>query len=321
MPRTPCLHQVQFYGADDALGSSVSDVLAVPILRGEAAFVVASPKHRSEFAAELTASGVDVAAARSAGRYLERDAAGTLAELLGPQGIDRERFRDVLGNAIIAAGVKFGAVSVYGELVGLLAAQGQLVTALELEALWSELMHEQRFQLLCGYPRECFTEPAERTAWARVCSAHDAIAPDTAASRVVRLLAGPQGSMQARQVTREVCLEWGSRDPAWLDDAVLVVAELVCNGVQHSNSPITLGLALRGGRVTVSVADGLDTVPVPRATSPLAENGRGFAIIDVLADGWGVEPQPRGKRVWVRLRPGPSDDAVIDLRDGASALR
>jgi len=33
----------------------------------------------------------------------------------------------------------------------------------------------------------------------------------------------------------------------------------------------------------------------------LAENGRGYVIVDALADAWGVERLPFGKRVWARL--------------------
>jgi anti-sigma regulatory factor (Ser/Thr protein kinase) len=92
-------------------------------------------------------------------------------------------------------------------------------------------------------------------------------------------------------------------DPTWIDDLGLVVSELVGNAVRHAGSTRALGLDVHGNRITVSVTDGSAALPVPRNSDELAEDGRGFAIIDTLCDLWGVERHPRGKRVWAQLRP------------------
>ena len=78
------------------------------------------------------------------------------------------------------------------------------------------------------------------------------------------------------------------------------MAELVGNAVRYGGSRPTLSVDVCGDEVTLSVTDASDELPVPRGDL-LAENGRGYLIIDALSDAWGVERLPFGKRVWARL--------------------
>lgn len=304
-------HAVQFYGSGDALAGNVCSALAVPLLRGEAAIVIAAEEHRDAFAAELRAADVDVAALRAAGRYLEFDAARTLATFMTDDGPDEQRFRAVVGRVVHDAVARHGAVSAYGEMVGLLAAAGQLVAALQLETLWSRLMSEVPFRLLCGYPREFFAEAASPLAMPSVCTAHDAVARTTTRTAAVNLPPDASAGALARRASRETCLAWGLRDREWVDDLLLVVSELVGNAVRHGSSQISLSLDARRDGLSLSVTDGSHALPEPRTEAELAEDGRGFAIIDALSDGWGVERQPLGKRVWVQLRPCPPAQAEL----------
>jgi hypothetical protein len=44
-------------------------------------------------------------------------------------------------------------------------------------------------------------------------------------------------------------------------------------------------------------------VGVDRGPLVLAdEGGRGLALVDLLSDAWGIEPEEPGKSVWFRLR-------------------
>jgi two-component sensor histidine kinase len=89
-----------------------------------------------------------------------------------------------------------------------------------------------------------------------------------------------------------------------LDDAVLLVSELVTNAVLHGAPPITVHIECDGGReLLVSVADEDPRSPVLRDGGPGAESGRGIRLVDVVSDRWGVVNHPDdGKRVWFRLR-------------------
>jgi anti-sigma regulatory factor (Ser/Thr protein kinase) len=300
MVTTDCAHLVQFYDSDDGLGTTVSGFLAVPLLRGDAAVVIASIAHREVIAAQLSLTGIDVDTLRSTGRYVELDAAGTLAALMGQDGPDEQRFLDHVGTTVVEAVRRFGALTAYGEMVGLLAAEGRLVAALQLEQLWSRLMNDTRFRLLCGYPDHTLEADVARQS---VCAAHDAVTETAALSAAIDLPVGPEAASLARHAAISVCQAWGVTDLAWIDDAGLVVAELVGNAIRHASSSLALGLDVHGNRITVSVTDGSAALPVPRERDELAEGGRGVAIIHALCDRWGVERHPGAKRVWAQLRP------------------
>jgi hypothetical protein len=59
------------------------------------------------------------------------------------------------------------------------------------------------------------------------------------------------------------------------------------------------------------MTDGSEQVPRARAADCFEADGGGLAIIDALSEGWGVEPLPRSKRVWVRHRRGHPARAVV----------
>ena len=104
----------------------------------------------------------------------------------------------------------------------------------------------------------------------------------------------------ARAATREAL--GGRLDPAELEQAVLVVSELVTNAVLHAGTPCELRLDLVDGRLRVGVRDG-DTRPPVRRLSPSdgVATGRGMRMLQAMGDGWGVDEDADGKVVWWEL--------------------
>ncbi|MEY9969137.1 anti-sigma regulatory factor (Ser/Thr protein kinase) [Streptacidiphilus sp. MAP12-16] len=105
----------------------------------------------------------------------------------------------------------------------------------------------------------------------------------------------------------------GSPFEASLDDAVLLVSELVSNAVLHTRSGGAEGrfvveLAHPGEMVRIMVHDqGSHRVPTMRPGS--GEGGRGLGLVDALADRWGAYGGHDGRCVWFELRmpkPPPS---------------
>ncbi|MFI1535351.1 ATP-binding protein [Streptomyces anandii] len=93
------------------------------------------------------------------------------------------------------------------------------------------------------------------------------------------------------------------------EDAVLATDELFANAVRHastgSHDSVTVTLEWSAGTLRVTVADPSPARPRPGVADPLAESGRGLAIVAALADDWGMAPpQPgaAGKSVWFTLR-------------------
>jgi anti-sigma regulatory factor (Ser/Thr protein kinase) len=93
-----------------------------------------------------------------------------------------------------------------------------------------------------------------------------------------------------------------------VDDAVLMVSELVTNAIVHSNS------RRPGGTVTVTVLESADGVRVEVAdygselTTPVvradrnATDGHGLFLVQSLADQWGYLRGEAGTTVWFALR-------------------
>jgi anti-sigma regulatory factor (Ser/Thr protein kinase) len=88
-----------------------------------------------------------------------------------------------------------------------------------------------------------------------------------------------------------------------LDEAELLVSELVTNAVLHGAPPITMRVECDVGRgLRVSVTDGNPQPAHVRRTDSAEESGRGIRLVDVISDAWGVEPRRGdGKDVWFRL--------------------
>ena len=106
---------------------------------------------------------------------------------------------------------------------------------------------------------------------------------------------------EARAVVRGLLEQWGYRD--LVDDAVLVVSELVANAVEHAE-PTSVVVANRGeGVLRIEVRDQGDdgAGPVAGLVSNTAERGRGLMIVSALASSWGVRTAERSKTVWVEL--------------------
>jgi anti-sigma regulatory factor (Ser/Thr protein kinase) len=114
----------------------------------------------------------------------------------------------------------------------------------------------------------------------------------------------------ARLFIRNLCEEWGAA--ALCDVAELLSSELVTNAVVHAHSAISLEAAYDdrlagdpgGGVLRIEVADrsASDFDLQPHEVTLGEEGGRGLAIVARLANHWGVEPSPSGKRVWFTLQ-------------------
>lgn len=150
--------------------------------------------------------------------------------------------------------------------------------------------------------------------------------PPTAADLIRELPLGPLVDHHAFALTaREEPLVWarktvrrvlaGRTDQGRIEDAVLVVVELLTNAIRHAGGPVCLTLDLYEMGVIVGVVDrGRDTTAIPTdddsllpnlpgevtaATGggDLPESGRGLFLVNAFANGWGVEPAREGKVV------------------------
>ncbi|HEX2806469.1 MAG TPA: ATP-binding SpoIIE family protein phosphatase, partial [Kineosporiaceae bacterium] len=112
----------------------------------------------------------------------------------------------------------------------------------------------------------------------------------------------PQTTPAARRFVLDVLLGWGMTDLE--NTAALAVSELVTNVVVHTSSPVHLTMRRIGDTgVWIGVRDDSDRLPQPRQSAVDEIAGRGLAIVDQLADTWGVQRplDHGGKTVWLEL--------------------
>lgn len=96
----------------------------------------------------------------------------------------------------------------------------------------------------------------------------------------------------------------GTDDQGPRRDAALLTSELVTNAVAHARTPgkVQVKVERTPGRARVEVYDGSRTEPTFKPLTLDRDSGRGLAIVDAIADAWGVAPvDDHGKVVWFEL--------------------
>jgi anti-sigma regulatory factor (Ser/Thr protein kinase) len=110
-----------------------------------------------------------------------------------------------------------------------------------------------------------------------------------------------------RRVMRLHLGVWGLHDT--VDQAQLCVSELVTNVITHTGrgTPATLAVSMSGTYLRIAVHDP-DTRALPTLldAAPEAEGGRGMALVNAVADRWGVQLRPDRKVTWCELATGLS---------------
>ncbi|MBW5482968.1 ATP-binding protein [Streptomyces bambusae] len=145
------------------------------------------------------------------------------------------------------------------------------------------------------------------------------VAQEVPTSSCMAVPHGPAGVGEARHRMREQLRLSGVAESI-VDDAVLILSELLSNACRHGR-PLGAGGIGDGdiraawrvdhaGRLTVEVTDGGGpTRPVPATPSVTAHGGRGLNIISALAQDWGVRDGAAGEvTVWVVVAAGTRHD-------------
>jgi anti-sigma regulatory factor (Ser/Thr protein kinase) len=97
-----------------------------------------------------------------------------------------------------------------------------------------------------------------------------------------------------------------------LDDARVVVSELVGNSVRHAHplpiNHLTVSWFVDDDDLVISVSDGgSGTSPRPVEAGDAAVSGRGLSIVEALVERWWVEDQRGRTTVHVRIPLGEHD--------------
>ncbi|MEV4010783.1 ATP-binding protein [Nonomuraea angiospora] len=109
-----------------------------------------------------------------------------------------------------------------------------------------------------------------------------------------------------------------------VDDAVLMVSELITNALMYGDGPYELALHIDAKEIMCVVVDSSPLLPEPAPPDVRAEHGRGLRIIARLSDGfYGCHPQRYvthpdlvGKATWFALPRSGAPGNVVPIRAG-----
>jgi anti-sigma regulatory factor (Ser/Thr protein kinase) len=116
----------------------------------------------------------------------------------------------------------------------------------------------------------------------------------------IRLEADELAPGRARRFVRRHVERLGY--PRCVDDAAVVVSELVTNAVAATPlEPIFVALPPSSGRLVIECWDLSPECPVPREPDDLDTHGRGLGVVKGLSLSYGCDHRGRWKVVWALL--------------------
>lgn len=172
-------HEVGFYFDDWLYLHDVTHFIATALNAGNATVVVATESHRESLFLELQAHGVDPGTAIKQGRYLPFDAVDAVSRFTVNGRPDSVRFLELFGDLIVTAGQAAkeasGRISVFGEGVQVLCAQGNADAALEVEKFTNKLLRMHDVDMLCGYSLGGVESGMRQDLFQQICAEHSAV--------------------------------------------------------------------------------------------------------------------------------------------------
>jgi hypothetical protein len=168
-------HILQLFDTQASRADAVSSFLREGLVRCEAVVAVMTPANWERTAQGLEARGVHVDEAIAAGQITVLDAADTLHKLSRNGIPDRERFEATVGTLVRRLRAGGAPLRASGEMVDLLASEGDFRGAQRLEGLWNELREHEPFTLFCGYSAANFGDPETAGALRQICRTHSRV--------------------------------------------------------------------------------------------------------------------------------------------------
>ncbi|HEX3721257.1 MAG TPA: response regulator [Nitrolancea sp.] len=174
-------HTVLLYEEDAYLIDRLAEHFRPSLESGNAAIVIATEAHLRMLESRLLEFGIDLPLATFDGRYVPLEVEAALPRFMRDGKPDTNLFLDLVGavidDAIANSYEPELPVSIFGELVAVLAADGNVASAVELEGLWNDLAATRSFTLLCAYPLAVFSQQHDAESLAAICDLHQRTIP------------------------------------------------------------------------------------------------------------------------------------------------
>lgn len=170
-------HAVQVYRDDTTFLDSLESFVGSGLRAGESVIVIATANHLHELEKRLRGGWIDLDRARWEDRYIAVLAQETLSRFMVEGKPDEELFNVVVSDVLRRARGKGRKLRAFGEMVGVLWAEGNKDAALRLENLWTRLQAREKFPLFCAYARTQLKANSIESDIQSICAAHTRVVP------------------------------------------------------------------------------------------------------------------------------------------------
>ena len=164
-------HIIQVYDSEFTFMDSLECFATCGLRGGEAVVLFATPRHLQDLQIRLHSSHLQLDRASWQDRYIPVVANEVLGKFMVDGWPDERMFKSVVGEFLDRAQDGGREVRVFGEIVGLLMANGETEATMRVEQLWNEICRERKLTLFCAYPRACFPTDSSGTL-ERICNQH-----------------------------------------------------------------------------------------------------------------------------------------------------
>jgi hypothetical protein len=165
-------HLVQFFDTIESLAGETASFLLDGHAKGHTLLVVAKPRHWTAMATALSAREFSVSRALTDMRLHVLDAEAMLSGFMRDGMPDAGLFGATIGELVERLSARRVGLRIYGEMVEVLAEEGNFEAAHRLEELWNDLGARHSFVLMCGYSAAHFTAGGARAALSAICRSH-----------------------------------------------------------------------------------------------------------------------------------------------------
>ena len=172
-------HRLHLFDTRESLASTATSFFVEGYEAGGNLLIIAKPKHRAAILHALQSSGCFPEDGSGRQRLIALDAGEILETLTRRGAIDQRLFESCVA-PLVERLAATGKLWVYGEVVDLLAEQGNFAGAIRLEECWNALAARVPFTLLCGYSSAHFAPSSSAEALRDICSVHTHAAATTA---------------------------------------------------------------------------------------------------------------------------------------------
>jgi hypothetical protein len=164
-------HRLNLFDTPESLATTASSFFNEGYAAGGNLLVVAKPANRAGILGALQRAGCFPEGGNGHQRLVALDAREILERITRDGAIDARLFETAVV-PVVERLAATGPLSIYGEIVELLAEQGDFSGAIRLEQLWNTLAEKHPFTLLCGYSSAHFTASESMSALRDLCGAH-----------------------------------------------------------------------------------------------------------------------------------------------------